>query len=183
MSILDFLFNLNKNTSLFIKDLTSGIKENIKNEYRKKIGIDELYTKIETISLNIFEVPYEYLKNLKDYLSSPCGPWSNIMKIIDEEILYNEDKKPYYFDYISYDKDYKELYHEIYENYLNEKEQFLNNLFIPNHIKNKLYIELSDFINETFINLEEKLLNLSLFISYEFLDINYNVTEMIYNTF
>ena len=180
--ILDFLFNLNKNTSLFIKDLTSGIKENIKNEYRKKIGIDELYTKIETISLNIFEVPYEYLKNLKDYLSSPCGPWSNIMKIIDEEILYNEDKKPYYFDYISYDKDYKELYNEIYENYLNEKEQFLNNLFIPNHIKNKLYIELSDFINETFINLEEKLLNLSQITSYEFLDINYNFTEMIYNT-
>jgi hypothetical protein len=78
--ILDFLFNLNKNTSLFIKDLTSGIKENIKNEYRKKIGIDELYTKIETISLNIFEVPYEYLKNLKDYLSRTCGPWSNIIK-------------------------------------------------------------------------------------------------------
>ena len=122
---------------------------------------------------------YEYLKNLKDYLSSP---WSNIMKIIDEEILYNEDKKPYYFDYISYDKDYKELYHEIYENYLNEKEKFLNNLFIPNHIKNKLYIELSDFINETFINLEEKLLNLSQITSYEFLDINYNFTEMIYNT-
>ena len=124
-------------------------------------------------------MPYEYLKNLKDYLSSPL---SNIMKIIDEEILYNEDKKPYYFDYISYDKDYKELYHEIYENYLNEKEQFLNDLFVPNHIKNKLYIELSDFINETFINLEEKLLNLSQITSYEFLDINYNFTEMIYNT-
>ena len=57
--ILDFLFNLNKNTSLFIKALTSGIKENIKNEYRKKIGIDELYIKIDTISLNIFQVPYE----------------------------------------------------------------------------------------------------------------------------
>lgn len=30
--ILDFLFNLNKKISLFIKDLTSRIKENIKNE-------------------------------------------------------------------------------------------------------------------------------------------------------
>ena len=38
----------------------------------EKKGIDELYIKIDTISLNIIQVPYEYLKNLKDYLSSPC---------------------------------------------------------------------------------------------------------------
>ncbi len=43
---------------------------------------EQINTKIDTISLNIIQVPYEYLKNLKDYLSSPCGPWSNIMKII-----------------------------------------------------------------------------------------------------
>ena len=180
--ILDFLSEINKNTTLFIKDLTGGIDEMIKSIYNEAVNLGFIKGKIEEIAISIFYDPSENIKKMKDFLKNPCGPQEQIMHIFDEEIIYYEQKGSFSFDSSSYNEDYEKLVETIKSNFYNELHTFLKNIEIPDYIPNQLYDKFADYINNTYSTLKNKFLFLSNITAFEFLDLNYTLEEIIYNT-
>ena len=82
----------------------------------KIINTDGLSETINMIASNIFIDPKEYQKQLKNIIDGPCGIANNLVKIFDEDIIYNYGSSNgiFFFEPDSYNKDFQKPIFDYY---------------------------------------------------------------------
>ena len=157
--ILELLDYINTETKTFISNYASGIKDKIKEIFYNAINKDGLAAEVTKIAESIFIDPLEYQERLKSFVEGPCGPIARIMVLFNEEIIYNDEKSimKFSFDRAAYEKDFQNVRDELRQYYHDEREKFLDELFVPADLEQKLYDHIDKLIDDIYDEINEQL--------------------------
>ena len=156
--ILELLEFINAETKLFITNYASGIKDKIREIFYKAINKEGLAEAVTKIAQSIFIDPYDYQMALKSYVEGPCGPIARFITLFNEEIIYNTEKSnmKFSFNRDAYNQDYLKINAELVQYYKNEREKFLDEVFVPRDLEQKLYDFIDKAIDDVYQQLKDQ---------------------------
>ena len=156
--ILELLDYINTETKIFIDGYASGIKDKIREIFYRAINKEGLSEAVTKIAESIFIDPYDYRMALKNYVEGPCGTLARILTLFNEEIIYNEEKSnmKYSFDRLAYENDFKGIRDDLVQYYKNEREKFLDSIFVPTDLEQKIYNHINGLIEDVYNEISEQ---------------------------
>jgi hypothetical protein len=179
--INSFLAELNVNTTEYISKTIIKVKTSIKSYFES--GITEEYIKNLTEKIADYVFQDEFYSQINAYLKYACGPESKIILAFSTEIDFHKllSENNFYFNLTSYEASYTTMKERITTLFDQEKNQFVNNLKMPDFLVDKIKRKVSDFISESYQFSNEKINSLTDVTDFEFLNMEFSLKDITRN--
>jgi hypothetical protein len=178
--ITDFLSELNVNTTKYIEGSLESFKINIESYFLSGVNYKGITENIETIAQTIFITPDNLIQEILNYLYYPCGPISKLKLAFNEEIEFHKimSEKKFYFNEEDYDFAFAEINDNLLKIYEDKKKELFKDWSVFTSISDLLSEKVKDFISKSYEYIYEKVNSLSDVTHFEFLNMEYSITQI-----